>query len=50
MTETANCKCKWVKCPRHGKCQECIEHHRGKKHPPWCRHPNRLEEQAKPKR
>ena len=26
----ANCNCKMVNCVRHGKCCECINHHREK--------------------
>ena len=26
----ANCTCKMVNCVRHGKCCECINHHREK--------------------
>ncbi len=26
----ANCSCKMVSCVRHGKCCECINHHRTK--------------------
>jgi len=35
--ENAACSCKHKHCPRHGKCEECIEHHRLKKrYPPFC--------------
>ena len=27
----ANCTCKMVNCVRHGKCCECINHHRGQR-------------------
>lgn len=32
------CPCKWVKCKRHGKCDECIAHHKkSEKYPlPFC--------------
>lgn len=34
-----DCPCKWVKCKRHGNCEECIAHHKThKKYPqPFCR-------------
>jgi len=33
----ASCPCKWVKCPRHGDCGACREHHeKEKKFPPFC--------------
>ena len=28
------CNCKRKKCERHGKCSECIEHHKGYKRLP----------------
>ena len=33
------CNCKRKKCERHGKCQECMNHHQTKKHPspPYCK-------------
>ena len=31
------CSCVKVKCERHGKCAECMEHHKTKKHPPYCK-------------
>lgn len=34
---TTQCPCKRVKCPRHGKCTECMEHHSTKKRPPYCK-------------
>lgn len=37
IRETEHCPCKRVKCERHGKCAECMEHHRTKKHPPACK-------------
>jgi hypothetical protein len=31
------CSCKRTKCPRHGKCDECIEYHKNnKRYPPYC--------------
>lgn len=34
-----DCPCRWKSCKRHGRCVECIEHHRGsEKYPePACR-------------
>lgn len=34
---TDTCTCKRIKCERHGKCAECMEHHEKKKHPPYCK-------------
>ncbi|HAB61641.1 MAG TPA: hypothetical protein DCE48_13275 [Lachnospiraceae bacterium] len=36
--EQSNCPCKRTKCERHGKCEECIEHHKKKesKYEPYC--------------
>ena len=36
-----DCPCRWKSCKRHGRCAECIEHHRGSaKYPyPACRRP-----------
>jgi len=32
------CTCKRVKCERYGKCAECMEHHKTKKHnEPYCK-------------
>ncbi len=31
-----DCPCKRVKCKRFGKCDECREHHEGKRLPPYC--------------
>lgn len=32
------CNCKKKNCARHGKCAECLEHHKNnKKHPPYCK-------------
>jgi len=40
--EKSECTCKIKDCPRHGKCGECIEHHRlNKRHPPYCRRAGR---------
>ncbi len=32
------CPCKRTKCEHHGKCEECIAHHKEKetKYPPYC--------------
>lgn len=34
-----HCSCRWTKCKRHGKCEECIDHHKKHaKHPlPYCK-------------
>lgn len=32
----ANCTCPWVTCVRHGKCCECVNHHRKVAHVPNC--------------
>lgn len=34
---TEICNCVRTKCERHGKCAECLEHHKGKKQPPYCK-------------
>lgn len=32
------CNCKKKNCVRHGKCAECLEHHRtNKRYPPYCK-------------
>ncbi|MGI6152161.1 MAG: hypothetical protein ACOYIR_09490 [Christensenellales bacterium] len=31
-----SCPCKRTKCKRHGKCAECIAHHRNSPYPPQC--------------
>lgn len=31
-----NCTCPWVTCVRHGKCCECVMHHREVNHVPLC--------------
>lgn len=36
-----DCPCKRTKCERHGKCAECIEHHRTKRYPPACERANK---------
>lgn len=38
-TIKTDCSCRWKSCKRHGRCAECIEHHRGsEKYPePACR-------------
>lgn len=37
-----NCICVHVKCERHGKCEECITHHKEKKkYVPYCMRKNR---------
>lgn len=43
------CSCKRTKCPRHGKCDECIEYHKeNKRYPPQCkRKTNKKSESAK---
>jgi hypothetical protein len=45
----ASCPCKWVKCPRHGDCGACREHHeKEKKFPPFCeKNPRRKKGAAK---
>ncbi len=36
------CNCKIKDCPRFGKCEQCMEHHRlYKKHPPYCKRAGR---------
>ncbi|MBS5933380.1 MAG: hypothetical protein KIC94_10965 [Clostridiales bacterium] len=36
--EESNCPCKRIKCERHGKCVECIAHHKERetKYEPYC--------------
>ncbi len=31
------CVCPKIKCERHGKCSECIEHHKTSKYKVYCR-------------
>lgn len=31
------CNCPRSRCERHGKCAECMEHHKNEKHPPYCK-------------
>ncbi len=31
------CTCKRTKCERHGKCAECIAHHKNSRYPPQCK-------------
>lgn len=39
MDNNQKCYCKWKSCKRHGKCEECIDHHsQNKKYPlPFCK-------------
>lgn len=30
------CPCKRTSCKRHGNCEACREHHKGRKRPPYC--------------
>ena len=46
MTE---CPCKRIKCERHGKCEECHNHHAIKKSPPYCEKLAKKEERQKRK-
>jgi hypothetical protein len=38
INSNEKCTCRWLKCKRHGKCDECIAHHiNHKKYPqPFC--------------
>lgn len=40
------CSCKRTKCPRHGKCDECIEYHKNNKRYPPVLHAKKQEERA----
>ena len=31
-----NCPCPKRECPRHSKCQECVQHHKEKDEDPYC--------------
>ncbi|MGD9131796.1 MAG: hypothetical protein PVH73_09530 [Candidatus Bathyarchaeota archaeon] len=31
-----NCPCPEKECPRHGKCEECVKHHKEKGEDPYC--------------
>lgn len=31
------CTCRKKSCERHGKCAECIEHHKTSKYEPYCK-------------
>jgi hypothetical protein len=33
---TNECPCKRKNCERHGKCEECMEHHKTHKREPYC--------------
>lgn len=35
--ELDNCKCDDKECKRHGKCEECIEFHKDKEKPVYCK-------------
>ncbi len=32
-----SCNCPKKKCVRHGRCAECIEHHKSSRRPPYCK-------------
>ncbi|MBW7572598.1 hypothetical protein [Caproiciproducens faecalis] len=39
---TDTCNCPHIRCERHGKCAECLEHHAAhKKYPPYCKRKSR---------
>lgn len=36
VKEANECPCRKKSCIRHGKCEECIEHHKTSKWEPYC--------------
>lgn len=39
------CNCIKINCERHGKCVECMEHHKkNKRYPPYCKRKGRIKE------
>ena len=41
VTRREDCPCKRARCPRHGECIACREHHSGKRNPVSCQRPAR---------
>ncbi len=42
-----NCPCKKLKCPRHGDCAACKQHHAThKKYPPYCERPGKKDKKS----
>jgi len=36
VVSAPNCPCPKSDCPRHGKCAECVAHHKAKDEWPFC--------------